>query len=86
MGVLRYCYSDGGTDMKKGKVEFHSRGQSGNIYYIIGAVREVMKKQSRLLEYNDMWDEVQNAKSYQEALKIIAEHVELVDLDGLYRV
>lgn len=29
--------------MKKGKVEFHSRGQSGNIYYIIGAVREVMK-------------------------------------------
>ena len=24
--------------MKKGKVEFHSQGQSGNIYYIIGAV------------------------------------------------
>ena len=72
--------------MKKGKVEFHSRGQSGNIYYIIGAVREVMKKQSRILEYNDMWDEVQNAKSYQEALKIIAEHVELVDLDGDYKV
>lgn len=22
--------------MKKGKVEFHSQGQSGNIYYIIG--------------------------------------------------
>lgn len=72
--------------MKKGKVEFHSRGQTGNIYYIIGAAREVMKKQSRILEYNDMWDEVQNAQSYQEALKIIAEHVELVDLDGLYNV
>lgn len=70
----------------KGKVEFHSRGQSGNIYYIIGAVREVMKKQSRILEYNDMWDEVQNAQSYTDALKIISEHVELVDLDGLYRV
>ena len=31
--------------MKKGKVEFHSQGQSGNIYYIIGAVRGVMQKQ-----------------------------------------
>lgn len=72
--------------MKKGKVEFHSRGQSGNIYYIIGAVREVMKKKSRILEYNDMWDEVQTAQSYPEALKIISEHVELVDLDGLYKV
>ena len=50
MGVLRYCYSYGGIDMKKGKVEFHSRGQSGNIYYIIGAVREVMKKQKYSLK------------------------------------
>ena len=72
--------------MKKGRVEFHSRGQSGNIYYIIGATREVMKKQRRILEYNDMWDEVQNAHSYPEALKIIAKHVELVDLDGVYNV
>lgn len=72
--------------MKIGKVEFHSQGQSGNIYYIIGAVRGVMQKQHRIAEYNDMWEWIQNAKSYQEALKIIAEHVELVDLDGRYKV
>lgn len=62
--------------MKKGKVEFHSQGQSGNIYYIIGAVRGVMQKQHRIAEYNDMWERIQNAKSYWEALKIIAEHVD----------
>ena len=54
--------------MKKGKVEFHSQGQSGNIYYIIGAVRGVMQKQHRIAEYNDMWERIQNAKSYWEAL------------------
>ena len=44
------------------------------------------KKQHRIAEYNDMWERVQNAKSYWEALKIIAEHVDLVDLDGRYKV
>lgn len=45
-----------------------------------------MQKQHRIAEYNDMWERIQNAKSYQEALKIIAEHVDLVDLDGRYKV
>ncbi len=72
--------------MKKGKIEFHSRGQSGNIYYIIAKAQETMRKQSRLMEYNEMWDEIQNALSYEEALKIIAGHIELVDLDGVYKV
>ena len=68
--------------MKKGKVEFHSQGQSGNIYYIIGAAQTIMRKQRRIDEYNKMWESIQNAKGYTEALKIISKHVNLVDLDG----
>ncbi len=72
--------------MKKGRVEFHSRGQSGNIYYIIGMARDIMRKQSRIIEYNEMWEKIQNSQSYLDALKIISKHVELVDLDGDYKV
>ena len=72
--------------MKKGRVEFHSRGQTGNIYYIIGMARDIMRRQSRIIEYNEMWEKVQNAHSYTEALKIISEHIDLVDLDGFYKI
>lgn len=45
-----------------------------------------MRKQSRIIEYNEMWEEIQNSQSYLDALKIISKHVELVDLDGDYKV
>lgn len=71
--------------MKKGTVEFHSQGPTGNIYYIIGAVQNIMRKQRRINEYNKMWESIQKAKGYKKALKIIAKHINLVDLDGLYK-
>lgn len=40
--------------MKKGTVEFHSQGPTGNIYYIIGAAQTIMRKQRRIDEYNKM--------------------------------
>lgn len=75
----------GSTEMKKGTVEFHSKGPTGNIYYIIGAAQSIMRKQRRINEYNKMWESIQKAKEYKEALKIIAKHINLVDLDGLYK-
>ncbi len=72
--------------MKKGTVEFRSQGPTGNIYYIIGAAQTIMRKQRRIDEYNKMWESIQNAKGYTEALKIISKHVNLVDLDGKYEL
>ena len=61
-------------------LQFESRGQSGNIYFVLGRVREIMRQQRRIIEYNDMWEAVQRCESYEEALSIIGEHVRLVDI------
>ena len=68
--------------MKNHTIRFHSRGQSGNIFHILCLVRREMQKQRRITEYNDLRDRVYNSGSYREALAIIREYVELIDLDG----
>jgi hypothetical protein len=65
-------------------IQFQSTGQSGNIFWILGAARKELQKQRRITEYNDMWERVQNSQSYEDALSIIREYVELVDTDGKY--
>lgn len=62
-------------------IHFNSRGESGNIFFVLGMVRAVMQKQRRITEYNDMWQEVQNSGSYEAALEIIGQHVGLIDDD-----
>jgi len=68
--------------MKKPKVEFHSRGPEGNIFFILAKVRRALQKQSRITDYNNLWERVQQCASYQEALAKIREIVDLEDLDG----
>ena len=63
----------------KEALHFNSRGESGNIFFVLGMVRTVMQKQRRITEYNDMWQEVQNSGSYESALEIIGQHVPLID-------
>ena len=70
--------------MKTTPIRFHSRGQSGNIFHILYFVRREMQKQRRITEYNEMRDRVYNSDSYREALAIIREYVELIDLDGAF--
>ena len=65
--------------MKKQVIHFESCGRSGNIFFVLGMVRTVMHKERRITEYNDMWEEVQNSGSYEEALEIIGRHVPLID-------
>ena len=66
--------------MKKDKpiVEYDPYGHSGNIYWILGQVSEIMRKQRRIIAFNDLRDRVFEAQSYEEALKIIGEEVTLV--------
>lgn len=65
-------------------IQFRSTKESGNIFWILGEVSAVMKKQRRITEFNTMRDRVFEAQSYEEALAIIREYVELIDLDGKF--
>jgi len=66
--------------VKKDKpiVEYDPYGHSGNIYWILGQVSEIMRKQRRIIAFNDLRDRVFEARSYDEALKIIGEEVTLI--------
>jgi len=72
------------TATTKPRVEFNSRGASGNIYAILGLVRAALRKQRRIQEYNDIYCAVTTSGSYKDALGLIRQSVDLVDLDGLY--
>ena len=60
-------------------IHFNSRAESGNIFHVLARVRDVMRKGRRITEFNDMWQEVQNSGSYEDALTIIGRHVPLID-------
>ena len=68
---------------KQPKIIINSRGPQGNIFYILAVVSRALRKESRIIEFNDLRDQVLESNSYEEAIAIIREHVELVDLDGL---
>lgn len=68
--------------MDKPTIHFHSRGESGNIYWILGAVRQALRKQRRIIDYNNLRDRVTASHSYDEALAIIREYVDLIDDDS----
>lgn len=70
--------------MKRTKpvIHYHSRGASGNVYWLLGAVSTALREQLRITEYNDLRDRVLNAESYQEALTIMGEYVTLIDDDA----
>ena len=70
--------------MNKPRVEIHSQGPEGNIYFIIGKARDALRKARRISEYNDMWERVQKSKSYPAALAEIRKEIDLIDLDGQF--
>ena len=69
--------------MNKVEVEFHSKAESGNVYFVLGKCLAELRKQHRIIDANIMRDRVYNtAKSYKGALAIMNEYVELKDLDN----
>ena len=38
----------------KEKIRFNSKESSGNIWYLLSKVREVLRKQQRINDYNDL--------------------------------
>jgi len=59
-------------------IEYDPYGHTGNIFWILGEVSKIMRKQSRITAYNDLRDRVFEAQSYEEALEIIGEEETLI--------
>ena len=66
--------------MEKPTIIYDSRGETGNIYYLIGQLQQLMRKQRRYTDFNNLRDRIFESSSYEEALAIIGEEVELVDI------
>lgn len=65
--------------MNKPELRYNSRGETGNIYWILGELSRIMRSQNQISVYNEIRDRVFKAQSYQEALEIIGEVVTLID-------
>lgn len=66
--------------MEKPTITYDRSGPSGNIYAILGAVSQALRKQRRYTDFNTLRDRVFEAQSYEEALQIIGETVNLVEI------
>ena len=66
--------------MERPTIIYDSRGETGNIYYLIGQLQQIMRKQRRYTDFNDLRDRIFESGSYEDALAIIGEEVELVDI------
>lgn len=65
---------------KKPVIEYESRGETGNVYWLLGAVSRALRREHRPTDYNACRDAVLASHSYQEALSIMSRYVTLVDL------
>lgn len=59
------------------KVTFNRTGRSGNIFYILGMAYAALELEDRKPDAQQMMARAKASGSYEEALKIIAEYVEL---------
>ena len=69
--------------MAKAVIHFQSSHETGNIYWIMGKVRDIMRKERRITDWNNAWERIQKT-DYAGALEILRELVDLIDDDGRY--
>lgn len=69
---------------EKPELHFHSKGPTGNIYAILGNVRNALTKQRRITDFNSLRDAVFESSSYEDALAEIRKYVNLIDDNGIY--
>lgn len=65
--------------MEREKLEIDFNGQEGNVFYILGRVAEILKKQNRINEGKELWQKITKG-TYGQALVEINKYVELVDV------
>lgn len=67
----------GTTDMVGKKPKCKLIGENGNIFFILGKVNKALKASGKNEEAIECSNRVMNSKSYDEALQIIMEYVEI---------
>lgn len=65
---------------EKAEIHFGSLHSSGNIYAIMGKVRQQMQKEHRITDWNNAWERIQKT-DYSGALAVMRELVDLIDDD-----
>ena len=65
--------------MNKPVIEYESRGESGNVFWLLGAVHDALRRDRRPTDYNTCRDAVLASHSYDEALSIMSRYVTLMD-------
>lgn len=63
-------------------VKFDSRGETGNIFWIMGACRQALLKVHHIADANIIIEEVPKCGSYEDALVLIRKYVNLEDIQG----
>ena len=71
--------TEGGASMDRPTIYFDRSGPSGNIYAILAAVSQALRRQRRYTAFNTIRDRVFEATSYEAALEIISEEATLID-------
>lgn len=56
-------------------------GADGNVFNLIGICSKALKKAGYKEQADEMTNRIQNSKSYDEALSIMMEYVDPVDVD-----
>ena len=68
--------------MEKPILEIDISGPDGNIYFIMAKVMQILRKQRRYTDWNNLRDAITSSKSYANALREIKKVVELVDISA----
>ena len=68
--------------MEKPVLEIDISGPDGNIYVIMGMVMQILRKQRRYTDWNNLRDAITSSKSYANALREINKVVELIDISA----
>ena len=64
------------------KVYFDKMGESGNIFWVMGAAYTALLQEGRRQDAEAMQNKVMEQHSYEEALEVIAEFVDLIEISG----
>lgn len=62
-------------------VKFCRTAPSGNVFWILASAQQALRWQGRIPESIQMAIRVRNSKSYDEALEIMSEYVELEEVE-----
>ena len=68
-------------EIKKNKPDCPLIGQDGNIFNLVGITSKTLKRNGLSTEASEMTDKVFNSGSYEEALSIIGEYVNITSVD-----